>query len=60
MKQIELGAAAGATESQVSDVERARNNPGWILVARLLDGMGATVGDLAAAYDQAERDRPEP
>jgi len=60
MKQIELGAAAGATESQVSDIERAQNNPGWILVARLLEGMEATVGDLAGAYERAERGGPEP
>lgn len=56
LKQIELGTAAGATESQVSDIERAKNNPGWVLIARLLDGMGATVGDLADAYARAERD----
>jgi transcriptional regulator with XRE-family HTH domain len=55
LKQIELGAAAGATESQVSDIERARNNPGWLLVVRLLDGLGATVGDLADAYGRAQR-----
>ena len=55
MKQIELGAAADATESQVSDIERARNNPGWLLVVRLLAGLGATVGDLADAYARAER-----
>lgn len=56
LKQIELGTAAGATESQVSDIERAKNNPGWVLVARLLDGMGATIGDLAEVYARAERD----
>ncbi len=55
LKQIELATAAGTTESQVSDIERAQNNPGWILVARLLDGMGATVADLADAYGRAER-----
>lgn len=55
LKQIELATAAGATESQVSDIERAQNNPGWILVARLLDGMGATLADLADAYGRAER-----
>lgn len=53
LKQIELGTAAGATESQVSDIERAKNNPGWVLVARLLDGLGATVSDLADAYARA-------
>jgi transcriptional regulator with XRE-family HTH domain len=40
LKQIELAAAADATESQVSDIERAQNNPGWILITRLLDGLG--------------------
>ena len=55
LKQIELGAAADATESQVSDIERAQNNPGWVLIARLLDGLDATVADLADAYARAER-----
>ena len=55
LKQIELATAASTTESQVSDIERSANNPGWILVARLLDGMGATVADLADAYGRAER-----
>ena len=50
LKQIELATAAGATESQVSDIERAQNNPGWVLVARLLEGLEATVADLAEAY----------
>ena len=55
LKQIEVATAADATESQVSDIERAQNNPGWRLIARLLDGMGATVADLADAYQRAER-----
>lgn len=55
LKQIELATAADATESQVSDIERAQNSPGWILITRLLDGLDATVGDLADAYERAER-----
>ena len=55
LKQIELGAAAGATETQISNVERANNNPGWMLIARLLEGLDATVADLAEAYARAER-----
>lgn len=55
LKQIELAAAADATESQVSDIERAQNNPGWILIARLLDGLDATAADFADAYQRAER-----
>lgn len=54
MKQIELATAAGATESQVSDIERGRNNPGWLLIARLLDGLGASAADLGEAYARAE------
>lgn len=53
LKQIELATAAGMTESQVSDIERGKNNPGWLLVMRLLvDGLGMTLGDLAAAYER--------
>jgi hypothetical protein len=33
LKQIELATAAGMTESQISDIERGKNNPGWLLVA---------------------------
>ena len=55
MKQIELATSANTTESQVSDIERAQNNPGWMLITRLLDGLGATVADLADAYERAER-----
>lgn len=50
-----MAAAADATESQISDIERAQNNPGWILIARLLNGLDATAADLADAYGQAER-----
>ena len=53
LKQIELATAAGMTESQVSDIERGKNNPGWLLLMRLLvDGLGMTLGDLAAAYER--------
>ncbi len=56
VKQIaKLGGAADATESQVSDIERAQNNPGWVLTAPLLSGLYATVGDLADANGRAER-----
>lgn len=55
LKQIELAAAAGATESQVSDIERARNNPGWVLVSRLLHGLEADLEELADAYARAKR-----
>lgn len=53
-KQIEVATAAGLTESQVSDVERAQMNPGWLLVTRLLVGLDLTLRDLADAYDDAD------
>jgi transcriptional regulator with XRE-family HTH domain len=53
LKQIELATAAGMTESQVSDIERGKNNPGWSLLMRLMDGLGLPIGDLADAYERA-------
>lgn len=57
-KQIEAGTASGLTESQVSDVERARTNPGWLLVGGLVEqGLGLTLRDLADAYEDADPDQ---
>lgn len=54
LKQIEAASGAGMTESQVSDIERGYNNPGWLLLIRLLsDGLDAGLGDLADAYERA-------
>lgn len=51
LKQIELATAAGVTESQISDIERGKNNPGWRLIVRIVErGLDLTVGDLADAY----------
>jgi transcriptional regulator with XRE-family HTH domain len=52
LKQIEVATGAGLTESQISDIENARNNPGWLLVMRLVeDGLGLELRDLVAAYE---------
>lgn len=54
LKQIEAASGADMTESQVSDIERGKNNPGWLLLIRLLvDGLDADLGDLAVAYERA-------
>jgi transcriptional regulator with XRE-family HTH domain len=61
LKQIEVATNAGLTESQISDIENARNNPGWILVNRLIvDGLGLELRDLVNAYEKAggEPDAP--
>jgi transcriptional regulator with XRE-family HTH domain len=53
LKQIEVASGADMTESQVSDIERGKNNPGWLLLIRLLvDGLDADLRDLAAAYER--------
>jgi hypothetical protein len=42
----------------VSDIERGKNNPGWLLLIRLLvDGLDADLGDLTAAYERAAGDQ---
>lgn len=56
LKQIEAASGADMTESQVSDIERGKNNPGWLLLIRLLvDGLDADLDDLAAAYERASK-----
>lgn len=53
LKQIEVATNAGLTESQISDIENARNNPGWLLVNRLVvDGLGLELRDLIEAYEE--------
>ena len=60
LKQIEVATGAGLTESQISDIENARNNPGWLLVMRLVnDGLGMELRDLVAAYERGESESPE-
>lgn len=54
LKQIEAASRAGMTESQISNIERGKNNPGWLVVMRLLnEGLDATLRDLLAAYENA-------
>lgn len=54
MKQIEVATAAGMVESQVSDVERGKNNPGWLNLARMLEAMEVSVAEFGAAYEDRQ------
>jgi transcriptional regulator with XRE-family HTH domain len=56
LRQKDLAAMTGMPESQISDIERGKNNPGWLLTIRILGGMGRSVGDLASAYTDAGRE----
>jgi transcriptional regulator with XRE-family HTH domain len=60
LKQIEVATNAGLTESQISDIENARNNPGWLLVNQLVvDGLGLELRDLVTAYEEIGDEVPE-
>jgi transcriptional regulator with XRE-family HTH domain len=55
LKQIEVATGANMTESQISDIENARNNPGWLL---LVDGIGLELRDLVGAYEEVSEEHP--
>jgi transcriptional regulator with XRE-family HTH domain len=48
ISQIQLAQATGFMQSWISQVERGRRNPSWNNVARLADGLGVKVSELAA------------
>jgi transcriptional regulator with XRE-family HTH domain len=54
LKQIELATAAGMSESQISDIERGKNSPGWRLLVRVIDGLGVSLAEFGQAYDRQE------
>jgi transcriptional regulator with XRE-family HTH domain len=55
LKQIQVATGAGMTESQVSDIENAKNNPGWLVLIKLLvEGLDVGLDDFAAAYDATD------
>jgi transcriptional regulator with XRE-family HTH domain len=56
LSQLDVATVARASEGQVSDVERAKSNPGWLLLMRMLDGLGASLSELADTYESAEDD----
>jgi transcriptional regulator with XRE-family HTH domain len=47
MSQVQLAEATGFMQSWISQVERGRRNPSWNNVARLAEGLGVSVSELA-------------
>jgi transcriptional regulator with XRE-family HTH domain len=47
ISQMQLAEATGFMQSWISQVERGRRNPSWNNVARLADGLGVSVAELA-------------
>lgn len=48
LSQMQLAEATGFMQSWISQVERGRRNPSWNNVARLAEGLGVSVSELAA------------
>ena len=47
ISQTQLADATGFMQSWISQVERGKRNPSWNNVARLADGLGVSVAELA-------------
>jgi transcriptional regulator with XRE-family HTH domain len=53
LSQMQLAEATGFMQSWISQVERGRRNPSWNNVARLAEGLGVRVSELAARAETA-------
>lgn len=61
LKQIEVATAAGITETQLSEIENGKANPGWLIVSRLTArGLNAPMKDLGELYDHHTATRAHP
>lgn len=47
ISQMQLAEATGFMQSWISQVERGRRNPSWNNVARLAEGLGVSLAELA-------------
>lgn len=54
LTQRQLAERAGRPFSQVADIERGANSPGWLLLVHLCRTLGVTMADLGRAYDEAQ------
>jgi XRE family transcriptional regulator, regulator of sulfur utilization len=54
ISQVQLAEATGFIQSWISHVERGTRNPTWQNVARLAEGLGVGVGDLAARAEASQ------
>lgn len=52
--QEQLEHRTGIHRTWTSKTEKGHNNPSWGTVIKALDGMGVTLGELAAVIEQIE------
>jgi transcriptional regulator with XRE-family HTH domain len=58
LSQTQLAEATGFMQSWISQVERGRRNPSWNNVARLAEGLGVSVAELAKRAETQARKPP--
>jgi transcriptional regulator with XRE-family HTH domain len=56
LKQEEVGEAAGLGRNYLTTLESGRTNPSFEALVRLSHGLGITLGELVATYEQRLRD----
>ncbi len=52
LSQEALAASAGLARNHVSELERARRDPGLVTIVQLADALEMGVGDLMARFDE--------
>ena len=52
LTQEQVSAAAGLHPTYVSDIERGARNPSWEAMTRLAQGIGVSLRDIAASYEE--------
>lgn len=55
ISQVQLAEATGFEQSWISRVERGTRNPTWQNIARLAEGLGVGVAELAARAQNLSR-----
>lgn len=55
LKQIELAADSGLSESRISEVENGKSDLRWSTLVRMLKGLGVSIGEFAAALEMQDK-----
>ena len=51
LTQEEVSATSGLHPTYISDIERGARNPSWEAMTRLAEGIGVSVADIGAGFD---------
>lgn len=53
-----LAIRAGVTISTISQLERAKSEPGWMTVRRVAEALGLSLAEFGEAVERAARGKP--